>query len=166
MVDALWGLTVNEGIRMARMLGELNYAWLEEPVREGDFAGLAQVRQAQALPIAAGERISRVGQLKELIPGINHAILDAHHLGGITPWIKAASELESLNIPISAHSHPFTHMHLLASNRCGAWVEYMPWWDVLFEDPPQPVDGAFELSDAPGLGLRLNEPNLRKFALS
>jgi hypothetical protein len=28
------------------------------------------------------------------------------------------------------------------------------------------VDGAFELSDAPGLGLRLNEPNLRKFALS
>jgi L-alanine-DL-glutamate epimerase-like enolase superfamily enzyme len=166
MVDALWGLTVNEGIRMARMLGELNYAWLEEPVREGDFAGLAQVRQAQALPIAAGERISRVGQLKELIPGINHAILDAHHLGGITPWIRAACELESLNLPISAHSHPFTHMHLLASNRCGAWVEYMPWWDVLFEDPPQPVDGAFELSDAPGLGLRLNEPNLRKFALS
>jgi L-alanine-DL-glutamate epimerase-like enolase superfamily enzyme len=165
MVDALWGLTVNQGIRMARMLGELNYAWLEEPVREGDFAGLEQVRACQALPIAAGERISRIGHLKNLVPAVNHVILDAHHLGGITPWLKAANELESLNIPISAHSHPFTHMHLLASNRCGAWVEYMPWWDALFVDPPQPVNGAFELTDAPGLGLVLDEKAIRKFQI-
>lgn len=165
MVDALWGLTVNQGIRMAQMLGELDYTWLEEPVREGDFAGLAQVRAAQAVPIAAGERISRFGQLKDLIPGINHVILDAHHLGGITPWLRAAHYCESLNIPISSHSHPFTHMHLLASNRCGAWVEYMPWWDPLFIDPPQPVKGCFEMSDKPGLGLTLNEKNLRKFTV-
>lgn len=165
MVDALWGLSVNQGIRMAHMLGELDYAWLEEPVREGDFGGLAQVRAAQALPIAAGERISRYNQLKELMPGINHAILDAHHLGGITPWLRAAHLLESHNIPISAHSHPLTHMHLLASNRCGAWVEYMPWWDVLFEDPPQPINGVFEMSDKPGLGLTLNAANIKRFEI-
>lgn len=164
-VDALWGLTATEGVRMARMLGELGYAWLEEPVREGDFAGLAQVRAAQALPIAAGERTSRVALLKDLIPSVDHVILDAHHLGGITPWMKAALELETLNLPISTHSHPFVHMHLLASVRTGAWVEYMPWWDALFLDPPQPRDGAFHLGDAPGLGLEIDEAAVKRFAV-
>lgn len=163
MVDALWGLSATEGVRMAHMLGELDYAWLEEPVREGDFAGLSHVRAAQALPIAAGERISRMPLLKSMIPAIDHAILDAHHLGGITPWLKAAAEVETCNLPISAHSHPLVHMHLLASNRCGAWVEYMPWWDALFIDPPQPRDGMFHMSDAPGLGLVLDEAAIKRF---
>ena len=53
MVDALWGMSATDGVAMARMLGELGYAWFEEPVREGDFAGLARVRDVQALPVAA-----------------------------------------------------------------------------------------------------------------
>lgn len=165
LVDALWGSTATEGVEMARMLGELGYAWLEEPVREGDFGGLAHVRAAQALPIAAGERISRMALLEQLMPAIDHCILDAHHLGGITPWMKAAMALDARNLPISTHSHPFVHMHVLASVRTGAWVEYMPWWDVLFTNPPQPIDGAFHLSDAPGLGLELDEAALRRFAV-
>ena len=165
LVDALWGLSATEGIQMARMLGELGYAWLEEPVREGDFSGLAQVRAAQALPIAAGERISRMALLRDMIPAIDHAILDAHHLGGITPWMKAASALETLNLPISSHSHPLIHMHLLASTRTAAWVEYMPWWEVLFVDPPRPRDGAYQMSEAPGLGLVLDEDAIKRFAV-
>ena len=163
MVDALWGLTATEGVRMANMLGELDYAWLEEPVREGDFEGLAHVRQTRALPIAAGERISRMALLKNLLPAIDHVILDAHHLGGITPWLRAAAEVENWNIPVSAHSHPLVHSHLLASIRLGAWVEYMPWWDALFIDPPQPVNGAFEMSEKPGLGLVIDEQAVARF---
>jgi len=166
MVDALWGSSIHQGITMARMLGQLGYTWLEEPVREGDFDGLAQIRAAQALPIAAGERISRVEQLARLIPCIDHAILDAHHLGGITPWQKAAMALDTCNLPISAHSHPFVHMHLLASMRTGAWVEYMPWWDALFIDPPKPVDGLLVMSDQPGLGLTLDRAALKRFAVA
>jgi L-alanine-DL-glutamate epimerase-like enolase superfamily enzyme len=33
---------------------------------------------------------------------------------------------------------------------------------VVFENPPFPADGLFPLSDAPGLGLRLNEAELAK----
>jgi mandelate racemase len=79
--------------------------------------------------------------------------------------MKAAIALDTLNLPISTHSHPFVHMHLLASMRTAAWVEYMPWWDVLFVDPPQPKDGAFELGDAPGLGLELDEKAIKQFAV-
>jgi L-alanine-DL-glutamate epimerase-like enolase superfamily enzyme len=112
MVDALWGMTATEGVRMARGLGELDYAWFEEPVREGDFAGMARVRDVQALPIAGGERIS----------------------------------------------------HLRAGKRLGAWIEYMPWWNMLFVDPPLPIDGMLQLSGAPGLGLELDEQAVAKFA--
>ena len=166
MVDALWGLTATEGMRMAEALGALGYAWLEEPVREGDLAGIARVRSVNALPIAGGERVSRVGGVAAQVAAVDHVILDAHHLGGITPWLKAAAQVESANLPLSAHSHPAIHMHLLAGKRLGAWVEYMPWWNVLFEDPPIPQDGCLHLTDKPGLGLALDERAVARFAVS
>ena len=165
LVDALWGMTATDGVAYARMLSELGYAWFEEPVREGDFTGLARVRDAQALPIAGGERISRVQNVAALLPCVDHAILDGHHLGGITPWLKAAAIVEAANMPISAHSHPLVHVHLLAAKRMGAWLEYMPWWDMLFVDPPQPRDGAIAMSGAPGLGLTLDARAVEKFAV-
>lgn len=166
MVDALWGLTATEGMRMAEALGALDYAWLEEPVREGDLAGIARVRDVQALPIAGGERISRVNGVLAQIAAVDHVILDAHHLGGITPWVKAAAHVENANLPLSAHSHPAIHAHLLAGKRMGAWIEYMPWWNMLFEDPVVPRDGFLHLTDAPGLGLTLDERAVARFAAS
>lgn len=165
MVDALWGLSRDEGVRMARGLAELDYAWLEEPVREGDLTGLGRVRAEQALPIAAGERVSRVAGIAALADAVDHVILDAHHLGGITPWLKAAAAIETYNLPLSAHSHPVVHMHLLAAVRTGAWIEFMPWWDTLFIDPPQPRDGMLHLSDQPGLGLELDEAAISRFTV-
>jgi len=32
----------------------------------------------------------------------------------------------------------------------------------VFENPPKPVDGLFHLPDGPGLGLRVNEAELKK----
>ena len=166
MVDALWGCSAHEGALMARGLGELNYTWLEEPVREGDFAGLAKVRAEQALPIAAGERISRVAQIEQLVPCIDHAILDVVHLGGITQWLRAATALDTHNLPISAHAHPYVHMHLLAAVRNGAWIEFMPWMEAIFNDPPVPVDGFIHMKDKPGLGLELNEAAMKRFSVA
>ena len=166
MVDALWGMSATDGVQMARMLGELGYAWFEEPVREGDYDGLARVRDEQALPIAAGERVSRVTGVATLLPAVDHVILDAHHLGGITPWLKAAAIVEAANLPISAHSHPLVHMHLLAGKRTGAWLEYMPWWNMLFVNPPVPHDGLMPMPGGPGLGLTLDERAVAKFAVA
>jgi len=166
MVDALWSMTAIEAVRIARGLGELGYTWLEEPVREGDFAGLAKVRAEQALPIAAGERISRLAQVETLVPHIDHAILDVAHLGGITPWLKAVAAIEGHNLPLSAHSHAFVHLHLLAATRCGAWIEYMDWLDAIFVDPPTPVNGMLQMSEKPGLGLELDLAAVRRFAVN
>jgi L-alanine-DL-glutamate epimerase-like enolase superfamily enzyme len=165
MVDALWSMTAIEAVKIARGLGELGYTWLEEPVREGDFAGLAKVRAEQALPIAAGERISRLAQIETLVPNIDHAILDVAHLGGITPWLKAANAIEGHNLPLSAHSHAHVHMHLLAAVRCGAWIEFMPWLDAIFVDPPTPKNGMLKLGEKPGLGLELDHAAIERYTV-
>jgi L-alanine-DL-glutamate epimerase-like enolase superfamily enzyme len=165
MVDALWALQAIDGVRMAHALGELNYTWLEEPVREGDWAGLAKVRAAQALPIAAGERVSRLEQLERLFPCVDHVILDAVHLGGITPWQRAVAQVDAQNLPLSAHGHPYLHLQLLGGARTGAWLEFMPWMSALFVDPPAPRNGKVALGETPGLGLTLNEETMSRFGL-
>ena len=112
-----------------------------------DFRGCATCRRCP-LRRASASRACR--NVAALLPCVDHVILDAHHLGGITPWLKAAAIVEAANLPISAHSHPLVHVHLLAAKRMGAWLEYMPWWDMLFVDPPQPQDGVMQMSARAG----------------
>lgn len=163
MVDALWGMSPFRGVQTARALGELGYYWLEEPVREGDWQGLADAKAVHAVPIAAGERISRLGSAAQLVPHVDHAILDGMHLGGVTPFMKAAAVLDIANLPISAHSNPELHVHLLGALRTGNYIEYMPWWEPLYKEPLAFKDGALQLTDKPGLGLELDEAAVKRF---
>jgi len=164
MVDALWSLTGTEALEMAHGLHEIGCSWLEEPVRESDYDALADVRSRCAVPIAGGERISRLDLLPRMADSVDHVILDIYHLGGITPWLKAAAYLDMRNKPLSAHSNPYVSMHLLGGARTGAWVEFMPWMDMMFVEPPAPRGGVIQLSDRPGLGLQLDEERIKGFA--
>lgn len=59
MLDTNCPWTVEEAIAMARRLEPLALRWLEEPVwPPEDYAGLARVRAATPVPIAAGENES------------------------------------------------------------------------------------------------------------
>lgn len=165
MVDALWSLTGKEAQALADGLAAIGCSWLEEPVREGDYEGLAQVRATSRVPLAAGERISRLDMLPRLADTVDHVILDVYHLGGITPWLKAAALLDQRNKPLSGHANPYVSAQLLAAARTGAWVEFMPWMDMIFVDPPVPRAGMITLPDAPGLGLVLDEEALARYAV-
>lgn len=166
MTDALWGFRPSDAIRLARGLveAEVDLTWFEEPVRDGDFDGLKRVRDTALIPVAAGERLSSVADVARLLPAIDHAILDVHHIGGITPWIKAAALLEAADVPISAHIGQEIQVHLLGAYRTGAWIEYFPWWDALFEEPLQPKDGMLELNGKPGLGVEVSQSALARLA--
>lgn len=157
MTDVLWALRADEAIRLARALAdsEADIFWFEEPVRDGHWEGLRRVRDQALVPVAAGERVSRLADVHDLARSVDHAILDVHHLGGITPWLRAAAVLEIADLPISVHIAPEVQAHLVAAQRTGAWVEYMPWWDALFEEPLQPAGGSLTLTEKPGLGLEL-----------
>ena len=61
MLDTNCPWTVEEAIRIGRQLERYELRWLEEPVwPPEDYAGLARVRAALRIPIAAGENDATV----------------------------------------------------------------------------------------------------------
>jgi L-alanine-DL-glutamate epimerase-like enolase superfamily enzyme len=163
MTDALWAMRADEAIRLARALSDsdADIFWFEEPMRDGDWSGLARVRDAGIMTVAGGERVSSITQIPQLVGAVDHAILDVHHIGGITPWLKAAAMLDAADLPISVHIVPEVQAHLVASQRTGAWVEYMQWWDALYEEPLRASGGLLTLPTKPGLGLALSRGALK-----
>ena len=55
MVDAHGTYTVADAKRFVQLVADCNLAWFEEPVIADDKAGMAEVRAAGSVPIAAGE---------------------------------------------------------------------------------------------------------------
>ncbi|MEQ9811511.1 MAG: mandelate racemase/muconate lactonizing enzyme family protein [Azospirillaceae bacterium] len=159
LTDALWSMPPARAVRLSRAMAEHDVVWLEDPVAEDDPAGLARVARAEGTPIATGERISRLTTLQGLLDSadIDHLILDLHHLGGITPWLQAAALAEARAIPVSAHIAYEVQQPLLASCLRPGYLEYLPFWDVLYQEPPRPTHGMLATSDRPGLGLDLDE---------
>ena len=164
MTDVLWGHRPQEAIRLSNGMAAYHFAWFEEPLREGDFAGLRRVRDRTSIPLAAGERVSRIALIEDLIPSIDHAIIDLHHIGGITPWLKVAWRLGSVGLPISGHATHEINCQLVAAVPTGGWAEYMPRRETIFKTKPELKDGMLHLSDAPGLGLELDEQQIARFA--
>ncbi|MDF1792702.1 MAG: mandelate racemase/muconate lactonizing enzyme family protein [Thalassobaculaceae bacterium] len=168
MTDVLWASRPDEAIRLARAMrdSEADLFWFEEPVRDGNWDGLRRVRDANVITVAAGERISTPAQAHELVESVDHAILDVHHIGGITPWLQAAAILDAADLPISVHIVPEVQAHLVAAQRTGGWVEYMHWWDPIYEEPLQAHNGRLTLSEKPGLGVEPSPEALRKLRIA
>ena len=65
MADANMKWTVEEAIRAARALQPYDLTWLEEPIIPDDVAGHARIMAAGGVPIAAGENLRSLWELKK-----------------------------------------------------------------------------------------------------
>ena len=83
--------------------------------------------------------------------------------GGITGWMKIAAMAEAFNRPVVSHLLPEIQVHTIAAAPNGMTVEYMPWTQRLFEDPPMPVKGEMTVPTAPGLGLKFAHDLFAKY---
>ena len=115
--------TVSEAIEKAHALENLRLAWLEEPVwPPEDFAGLARVRAATMLPIAAGENVT---SLHELARAFDAGALDICQpsvikFGGIAAVAEAATLARAHSIAYVPHCFYFgpgfiASLHLAAA---------------------------------------------------
>ena len=86
--------------------------------------------------------------------------------GGYTEARKAAHLAQIYNLPVAnGGGWPLFNMHTFAGLMNGWIVEWhlgmVQVGEMLFVDPPQPVNGMLKIPDAPGLGLKLNRDALR-----
>jgi L-alanine-DL-glutamate epimerase-like enolase superfamily enzyme len=105
MVDANMRWSVDEAIRAARALQELNPVWLEEPTIPDDVPGHVRIVREGGLPIAAGENLHTLHEFRALIAagGVTFPEPDVTNGGGITSFMKICHLAEAFNLPVTSH---------------------------------------------------------------
>ena len=101
MVDANMRWSVDEAIRAARALRELDPVWLEEPTSPDDVPGHVRIVREGGLPIAAG--------------GVTFPEPDVTNCGGVTTFMKVCHLAEAFNLPVTSHGAHDVTVHLLAA---------------------------------------------------
>ena len=167
MVDVNWAWTAADTIRIGREMERYNVYWIEDPLASDDADQLAQVADALDVPIATGETRCTKYDFRHLIQkgAADILIVDLPRVGGITEWMKVAAMAQAWNLPVASHLFHDFSMHLIAAIPNGLIVEYMPWWDAIYQAPPQVKNGYIEIPDIPGLGLELDPEALKKYEL-
>ncbi len=171
-VDAHGTYTVGEAKRFAHLVRDCDLAWFEEPVIADDKPGMAEVRAAATMPIAAGESEATRFAFRDLAMGACVDIFqpDPAFCGGITEALRIASLASSFNLRFAPHLWAgapcfFAGLHLCAASPASFTVEYScganPMIHNLIEGTIAAADGMIAIPDGPGLGFSISEAFLK-----
>jgi len=174
MLDTNCPWTVDEAIAMARRLEPLNLRWLEEPVwPPEDYAGLARVRAATTIPLAAGENDATAFGFRDMIQtGATDIVQPSMtKVGGLSEMRKIAVLAAAANVTLVPHSFYYgpglaATVHFAVATPGVPYVEF-PSCDLevpLLLEPVRCVDGHVAASDTPGLGADPNPDVLGRHA--
>jgi L-alanine-DL-glutamate epimerase-like enolase superfamily enzyme len=155
MTDCNQGFTVDEAIRRAARLKELDLAWIEEPLPADDLDGHIRLTRATPTPIAVGESIYSIRHFREYMQKGACSIVqvDVARIGGITPWLKVAHAAEAFDIPVCPHFLMELHVSLVCAVPNGKYVEYIPQLDDLTTKGMEIRNGCAIAPSEPGLGI-------------
>ena len=162
MLDTNCPWSVEEAIRIGRRLERFELRWLEEPVwPPEDYAGLARVRAALSIPIAAGENDATMFGFRELLA---HGAADVVQpsvtkVGGLLEMKKIAILAAAANVTLVPHSFYYgpglaASLHLAAATPGVPYVEFpgTPLVASLTAEPIRFEGGTVRVPDRPGLG--------------
>jgi L-alanine-DL-glutamate epimerase-like enolase superfamily enzyme len=168
--------TFAEALNVARELERHNVYWMEEPLYRGDYEGYTKLRRATSLRIAGGELTRERYEFD--------ALLERECLDVFQPDVACTLGMEGLRRLAEAVENrgkvftPHTwgngiglaaNLHLTAGAASAPFIEFPydpPEWSIERRDfmLKHPIDidseGWLNLSDAPGLGLTIDEAAL------
>nr|WP_256473158.1 mandelate racemase/muconate lactonizing enzyme family protein [Phyllobacterium sp. 21LDTY02-6] len=155
MTDANQGFSLDEAIRRSRVLGDIDLAWLEEPLAADDIDGHVRLSAATQTPVAIGESLYSIRHFREYMQRGACSIVqvDVGRIGGITPWLKVAHAAEAFNIPVCPHFLMELHVSLTCAVQNGKYVEYIPQLDDLTHTQMRIEDGYALAPAEPGIGI-------------
>jgi galactonate dehydratase len=162
-------LTVPEAVRVCRELEEFSPLWVEAPVWSVAPAELTTVAAATPLRIVAGERFTNLGEFAELLASGRFDVVQPEYveLGGIHRLRQVAAIAEAHQATIAPHNarcplSTAVNGHVDTATR-NVFIQetfdefHVPWARELFDGLPVIADGFLTVSDAPGLGVAVNE---------
>lgn len=175
-IDAGCVWDVRTALRRAQAFHEYNIEWLEEPLAQADVDGYAWLRDRSPVPIAAGE--GECGR-EAFRPLIDRHALDVYQVDisrcGFTDAAFVRARVEEIGARLCNHCYtsPLTvaaSLHWLSTCKDAFifedCVEETPFRNELTLERVQAVDGWIHVSDAPGLGVTLNEEFVKRHVVA
>jgi len=171
--DANNGYSISTAIQQGRKFEDLGIYHFEEPVAQYDYAGIAEVAGALDVPVSAGEHEYTRWQFRDLIEQAKVDIIqpDVVKCGGISEMYKIAVLGSVYNKHFLPHQTQPTigtaaNVHVIAAllnaTRPQEYIGQNPRLDALFKEPLIFQDGYIHVPQKPGLGLELDEDEVRK----
>lgn len=142
--------------------------FVEEPVPPGELASLRAVAERTKVPLATGERLVDRAEFNDLLQAraIDIVQPDICHCGGLLEAKKIAAMAEAVSVGVAPHNPlgPIagvaalhfavsTPNHVIQEEMVGA----VPWYSDVVRGPIRLVDGFWQVPDAPGLGIEVDE---------
>jgi L-alanine-DL-glutamate epimerase-like enolase superfamily enzyme len=175
--DANGFYSVDEAIRVGKLLEEYNYQFFEEPVPFHWYEETRQVADSLSLPVAGGEQEFSLHGFRWLIAndGLQVVQPDLFYFGGMIRSMKVAMMAEASGIPCTPHMSGGDLGFLYMMHYVSALPNAMPHHEfkgfrtnVVYEcttSPLQSVNGIVKVPTGPGSGVEIDPAFIRKFQL-
>jgi galactonate dehydratase len=166
--------TTEAAIQIGRAVAPARPMWLEEPITSDNMDAMALIRRSIPVPVACGENIYTRHGFRQVAEKQAAAIIqpDMTKCGGLLETKKIANLVELYDIMVAPHGvasplggMAYSHVcatipnfqilewgHLLANKQLNALVRNLPVYD----------NGYVCVSDAPGIGIELNDDAIRE----
>ncbi|HZP20114.1 MAG TPA: mandelate racemase/muconate lactonizing enzyme family protein [Bauldia sp.] len=162
-------LDVASAIRLARDLEEFHLMWLEEPVPPENVDAMREISEATSTPICAGENLYLRSGFRDLIEkqAVDIIMPDIPKCGGLSECRKIANLAEIYYIPFAPHNVASPIGTMASAHVCATvpnflvleyhWLHRDYWSTIVTSKEDIIKDGWITLTDAPGIGLDLDE---------
>ncbi len=143
--------------------------FIEEPIQPGDAPAIADLARRVDCPLATGERLFTPREFAELAEhrAVAYVQPDLAHCGGFSGGRRIAAIAEAAHMGIAPHNPmgPVAgavalHFDVATPNFViqEEAVGIVPWFEEICSDfPLRLTDGAWAISEAPGLGIDIDE---------
>jgi L-rhamnonate dehydratase len=170
-VDGNCNLDLYHATMLVEMIKPLGISFFEEPLTQNDVRGMAQLRRSTGMALACGQNEGLSFRFRDLLAAeaIDYAQPNVAITGGFSQCVKIAGMAAAHNVSIAnGGAWGFHNMHLQAGVSNGTLVEHhylaVELYRQIYRGLPEPKDGTFTMSEAPGLGFEPDHDAIREIA--
>lgn len=170
-VDANWGYSLDDAVKVGHALAANGYFWFEEPLPPENEQGYEELRRRCAVPLAAGESNFSLDQAMRLVANRTLSVLqpDVARSGGITETRRMADFARAHDVAYAPHIGmsgivcETASVHLAAAmpnfRVMECETDASPFKTQLADLAPgcmRATDGTLDVPTGPGLGLTID----------
>ncbi|HTW08317.1 MAG TPA: enolase C-terminal domain-like protein [Acidimicrobiales bacterium] len=179
-VDANQVWDVDESVRRIQALSRFDLAWVEEPTSPDEVLGLARIRRAVDVPVAAGEHVANRVLFKQLLQcaALDIMQIDACRVAGVNENIANLLMAAKFGTAVCPHAGGvglcelvrhlalFNHAYLDGARLRSGQAAPTEWIDGLhehFTDPARVEGGRYVLPLQPGASTTMRAESIRAY---